>query len=702
MKRSLLMLLALFVLFAAFSPAAGAEDKPMPAGESVATVDQSTGQWYLRNDDGSAQEFYFGDPGDVPLFGDWDGDTVTTPGVYRQSDGRIYLRNSNTQGIGDLWFFFGNEGDVPLAGDWDGDGVDTISVFRPSTNQFFIINELGADGGGLGAADYSFTFGDTGDVPFSGDWDGDGIDGVALHRESTGQVFFRNSLSTGVAEASTVYGDPGDMMIGGDWNGNGVDTLGVYRNGTFYLENTPVKTGTGLGAADETLAFGLAGFYPLAGFFMSQIGTGSLNIIQTAEAAGNFTTLLAALDATGLDQALRGPGPFTVFAPTDGAFDALPDGTVEALLGDLDALTRILKYHVVSGEVPASEVVKLDGMSVETIGGELVWIEVKDGKVILNDVAEVVITDVYASNGIIHVIDAVLVPQDIVEAASANPDFSTLVAALGAAGLADALSAPNGPYTVFAPTNDAFAALPKGVVDGLLADISALQRVLKYHVASGLLPASEVVNLYGAMNVAPAPANVKSLETIGGELVWIEVKDGKVYVNDAEVIITDIKTSNGIIHVIDAVLAPQDIVETASANPDFSTLVAALGAAGLADALSAPNGPYTVFAPTNEAFAALPDGVVDGLLADIPALTSVLTYHVFGDVYDSTAVVSWDGGTTPATLNGATIEVDVHDPTVVLNDSTDNSAEIVVVDVRTSNGIMHVINAVLIPPAAAG
>ena len=556
MKRSLLMLLALFVLFAAFSPAAGAAEKPTPPGDSVATVDQSTGEWYLRNDDGSAQEFYFGDPGDIPLFGDWDGDSESTPGVYRQSDGRVYLRNSNTQGIGDLWFYFGNPGDVPIAGDWDGDGVDTISVFRPATNQFFVINELGKDGGGLGAADYSFTFGNPGDVPFSGDWDGDGVDGVALHRESTGQVFFRNSLSTGVAEASTVYGDPGDMMISGDWNGNGVDTLGVYRNGTFYLENTPVKagTGTGLGAADETFAFGVAGFYPLAGFFMSKIGTGRLDIVETARAADDFNVLVAALEATGLDDALKGPGPFTVFAPTDAAFAALPDGTVEALLGDLDALTRILKYHVAAGEVPASEVVKLDG---------------------------------------------------------------------------------------------------------------------------------------------------KSAETIGGELVWIELKDGKVYVNDAEVIITDIYASNGIIHVIDAVLVPMDIVETASADGRFETLVTAVGAAGLADALSAPNGPYTVFAPTDDAFAALPEGTVGALLADIPTLTSILTYHVLGGVYDSTAVVGWDGGTTPATLNGATIEVDVHG-NVVLNAGTANPATIIIVDVKTSNGIIHAIDAVLIPPAPAG
>ena len=176
----------------------------------------------------------------------------------------------------------------------------------------------------------------------------------------------------------------------------------------------------------------------------------------------------------------------------------------------------------------------------------------------------------------------------------------------------------------------------------------------------------------------------------------------KVILNDvAEVVITDIYASNGIIHVIDAVLVPQDIVETASANPAFSTLVTAIGAAGLADALSAPNGPFTVFAPTNDAFGDLPDGVVDDLLADIPALQGVLTYHVLGDVYDSTAVVSWDGGTTPATLNGATIEVDVHG-NPVLNDSTDNPANIIGVDVKTSNGIIHVIDAVLIPPAPAG
>jgi uncharacterized surface protein with fasciclin (FAS1) repeats len=552
------MAVAMFMT-AVLTPGAGATEKPMAGGDSVATVDQSSGQWFLRNDDGSAEQFYFGDDGDVPMLGDWDGDGVATPGVYRQSDGRIYLRNSNTQGVADLWFYFGNPGDVPIVGDWNGDGFDTLSIFRPSTNQFFIINELGANGDGLGAAEYSFTFGVKGDVPFTGDWDGDGIDGVALYRESTGEVFFRNSLSTGVAEVSTVYGNPGDVMIGGDWDGDSVDTLGVYRGNQFFLQNTPVRNGVGLGPADETFSFGEAGFFPLAGFFMAKIGAGPPDIVETARAAGDFDILIAALEAAGLDDDLKGPGPFTVFAPTDEAFEALPDGVLDALLGDIPTLERVLKYHVASGLQPASELAKLDGESLETIGGELVWVDVDGQSIYLNE------------------------------------------------------STPTDPL----------------------------------------------------------------------------------------IIISDIKTSNGIIHVIDGVMVPQDIVETASASGDFDALVAAVTAAGLADALSAPSGPFTVFAPTGEAFEALPDGVLDDLLGDIPALTDVLLYHVLSGTYDLTAVASWDGGTTPATLNGATIEVDVHDDGwIFLNERTPDDPLIILADIKTSNGIIHVIDGVLIPPAA--
>ena len=152
---------------------------PGPAGgDTVGLANPGTGEWYLRNGAGAVTSFFYGNPGDVPFMGDWDGDGVATPGLFRQSDAFAYLRDSNTQGIADIRFFFGNPSDIPLSGDWDGDGKDTLSIYRPSEQRFYIINKLGENEGGLGAADYSFLFGNPGDKPVVGDWDGDGIDEV--------------------------------------------------------------------------------------------------------------------------------------------------------------------------------------------------------------------------------------------------------------------------------------------------------------------------------------------------------------------------------------------------------------------------------------------------------------------------------------------------------------------------------------------
>jgi hypothetical protein len=165
----------------------------------------------------------------------------------------VYLRNSNTQGIADITFFFGNPGDLPLAGDFNGNGCDTVSIYRPSEARFYVINKLGSADGGLGAADYSFLFGNSGDKPFVGDFDGDGVDTVGLHRESSGLVYFRNSNSTGVAEFQFIYGNPGDKLVAGDWDGDGDDSVGVYRpsNGVFYLRNSNTQ-----GNADASFGAG--------------------------------------------------------------------------------------------------------------------------------------------------------------------------------------------------------------------------------------------------------------------------------------------------------------------------------------------------------------------------------------------------------------------------------------------------------------
>ena len=190
----------------------------------------------------------------------------------------------------------------------------------------------------------------------------------------------------------------------------------------------------------------------------------------------------------------------------------------------------------------AADVVSLT--EAETVLGQAVAVKVDMGKVYIND-AEVIITDIVTSNGVIHVIDAVLLPKaDIVDIALEDGRFTTLAAALGAADLVETLKG-EGPFTVFAPTDDAFAKLPAGTVESLLLpeNKQKLTDILLYHVVSGKVLATDVVTLSEA-------------ETVLGQNVTITVKDGKVYINDSEVIITDIMTSNGVIHVIDAVLLP--------------------------------------------------------------------------------------------------------------------------------------------------
>ncbi len=418
------------------------------------------------------------------------------------------------------------------------------------------------------------------------------------------------------------------------------------------------------------------------------------NIVETAVAAGSFSTLVAAVTAADLGGALSGEGPFTVFAPTDEAFAALPAGTIDALLADPSGdLTQILLYHVLSGKVMAEAVA--DGLEVETLQGSMVKFSIVDGKPMIND-AMIVTTDIEASNGVIHVIDAVILPpaeeaampeMNIVETAIAAGGFETLVAAVTAADLGGALSG-EGPFTVFAPTDEAFAALPAGTIDALLADPSGdLTQILLYHVLSGKV-------------MAEAVADGLEVETLQGSMVKFSIVDGKPMINDAMIVTTDIEASNGVIHVIDAVILPpaeeaampeMNIVETAIAAGGFETLVAAVTAADLAGALSG-EGPFTVFAPTDEAFAALPAGTIDALLADPSGdLTQILLYHVLSGKVMAEAVTD---GLEVETLQGSTVKFTIVDGKPMINGAT-----IVATDIEASNGVIHVIDAVITPPA---
>ena len=300
-----------------------------------------------------------------------------------------------------------------------------------------------------------------------------------------------------------------------------------------------------------------------------------LTVVEVAVASGSFPTLVAAVQAAGLVDVLSGEGPFTVFAPTEDAFAAALGAlgmSAEDLLGDTELLTAVLTYHVLPVAAPAEVVVTLDGQSVATVGGAEVDITVDGGAVMVND-AKVVAVDIGASNGVIHVIDTVLLPPapepeaaeaamepeaaddmaeveapgTVVEVAVASGSFPTLVAAVQAAGLVDVLSG-EGPFTVFAPTEDAFAAALGALgmsAEDLLGDTELLTAVLTYHVLPVAAPAEVVLTLDG-----------QSVATVGGAEVDITVDGGTVMVNDATVVAVDIGASNGVIHVIDTVLLP--------------------------------------------------------------------------------------------------------------------------------------------------
>ncbi len=245
----------------------GAAAAANPAG--VGLVDATTGEWYLHDPgSGETTHFFYGNPGDVPFTGDWDCDGVDTPGLYRSSDGYVYLRNSNSQGVADVRYFFGNPGDVPLAGDFNGDGCDTVSIYRPSETRFYIVNTLGSNDAGIGAAETVFSFGISRDEPFVGDFDGDGIDTVGVHRSSTSTVYLRNEHAAGAADVSFRFGERADTVVMGAWTG-GVDTVGVYRPsvGTFYLRHT-----NNAGAGDAEIEYGYSKFVPIAGTFGSLPG----------------------------------------------------------------------------------------------------------------------------------------------------------------------------------------------------------------------------------------------------------------------------------------------------------------------------------------------------------------------------------------------------------------------------------------------
>ncbi len=416
------------------------------------------------------------------------------------------------------------------------------------------------------------------------------------------------------------------------------------------------------------------------------------NIVDLARSNPELSTLVSAIVSADLVTVLSDGGPFTVFAPTNDAFAKLDPDVLNTVISTPSLLTALLQYHVVDGKVMSSQ---LQNGEVQTLlSGQMVDVEINGEMVTLNGSSMVTSADGDASNGVIHIIDEVLLPsnfssQTIAQIAASNPDFSILVSALSKPELSDLLEAANNPtsdLTVFAPTNEAFnavlGALGKTSIDEL--PVTLLREIVQYHIAGGALRSDQMTN-----GLLPTLLPDESL-TVN--------TDNGVKINSSNVIIADVNAINGVIHVIDAVLLPSyaasavgTIAEVALFNPDYTILTAALRKAELLETVSTTDN-LTLFAPNNAAFIAAGITSLEGL--DKEALTPILLYHVLGAKVLSSQL--------PADGMAMTLSSDQYIYLGYLNNQAvlvNGLSNITGVDIEKSNGVVHTIDRTLVPPA---
>ena len=394
-----------------------------------------------------------------------------------------------------------------------------------------------------------------------------------------------------------------------------------------------------------------------------------------------FTSLTAALVEAELLPALTDPfATFTVFAPTNAAFDQLATdlGTTVSGLLALPNLAEILTYHVLGTEVEAADVTNGTIVTPLFTGNTLKLTKTTGGNVFVNH-AQVTLADVLADNGVVHVIDAVVLSGETVVDVAIDNGFTSLTAAVVEAELLPALTDPFATFTVFAPTNAAFDQLATDLgttVSGLLA-LPNLADILTYHVLGSEVEAADVTN--GTI--------VTPLFT-GNTLKLTKTTGGNVFVNHAQVTLADVTADNGVVHVIDAVVLSEETVVDVAIDNGFTTLASAVIKAELLPVLTNPINDYTVFAPTNLAFDNLATALgtdLNGILA-LPNLADILTYHVVSGNVNSGDLVNGP----VATVNGSNIIVNLTAGVKI------NDANVTTADVEADNGVVHIIDKVLL------
>ncbi len=409
------------------------------------------------------------------------------------------------------------------------------------------------------------------------------------------------------------------------------------------------------------------------------------NVISTSP---NHTTLKAALIQAGLVSTLQNPtATLTVFAPDNAAFDALASAlgvTATQLLANPE-LGAILAYHVLGQEVAAAAITNGQvATSLNTTANGTIYLTKTSTGSVFADQANVTTADLTTDNGIVHVVNKVLLPIKTVVDVAATNNFTTLLTAATQEELLPALTDPLATLTVFAPTNDAFTAIATALgtdINGLLA-LPTLAEILKYHVLGAEVTAANVTN--GAI--------VNTLSTVN-TLKMTKTTTGSVYANHAMVTLADVQADNGVVHVINNVVLPIETVVDRAIDGGFSTLVIAVAKAELLPALTNPLATLTVFAPTNAAFDALATGLgtdINGILA-LPTLGEVLKYHVLGAEVLAAAITNGQIVSPLSTVN-----------TLKLTKTTTgnvfiNQAQVTTANVDADNGVVHVLNKVLLP-----
>lgn len=424
----------------------------------------------------------------------------------------------------------------------------------------------------------------------------------------------------------------------------------------------------------------------------------SRTLVQRLQADPDFSTLVTVLSQPAYSDLLTAASSpsarLTIFAPTNAAFTDLVTslGLTSATQLPDDVVREVLEYHIVESELMAANIT---AGQVATMQGENLTVTTSGG-VQVNGI-DVTEADIDASNGVIHKIDGVLLPSEptmvagtVLAPAYFNRDFSILVSAVRKAGLVEALLA-DGPFTVFAPTNDAFAAAGITSLDGLTAE--QLQPILLYHVVAG--------------EVMAADLSEGAVPTLADKAFYVSLNDDGAFINGTtEVIATDVAATNGVVHVINRTLMPpmQNIVEivqslaTAQNGAQFTQLLAAVQRANLAGALSGTNNGngLTVFAPTDATFQALLDATPYNSINDVPVdvLQSILLTHVIGGRVFSTDL---ENGNVSPLQSGQTLVINTTGPTVSVQGSNTANINAGASNVLATNGVIHVIDQVLLP-----